>query len=282
LAKDEPSPIVLQALWPADKTSLKESAYRISSEKEERIPVILYNFGPQTARGTLRVTAPANWKASLASEVELAPQERKELALRVDAREGASRLLDTVRISGTFQRENETTLSLRLMPEPFRSRPDSGRLIPEAQEPARWRPTVSGGGACRIERGPAGVTIEAEPKEADRWVYPVFKLDAAERPSAKGRALAVSLTLLEGAGQFRAIFDEANGSSYVADLTPAPKRGETMEALAVMEGATHGAGWSKPDANGRLDPDQITALKIGCNTQDSRVKFAVKALRWIE
>ena len=48
----------------------------------------------------------------------------------------------------------------------------------------------------------------------------------------------MSLRSQEGAGQFRAIFDEANGSSYVVELSPAPKRGETIEALAVLQGAT--------------------------------------------
>jgi hypothetical protein len=281
-AQGEPSPVVLQALWPADRLSLKESAYRISSEKPERIPVFLYNFSAQAMRGTLRVTVPEGWKASLEGEVALAPQERQETALVVDARGGLSRPVDTVRVTGTFPGGQETVLSLRLMPEPSKPGPHSGQAIPGANDPARWRAMVSEGGKCRIARDGASVTVEAEPAGTDRWVYPALALDAAERPSAKMRALAVTLTWLEGAGQCRAIFDEANGSSYVADLAPLPKRGEAIETLALLQGATHGAEWSKPDANGRLDPDQITSLKIGCNTKDSRVKFTIQALRWIE
>lgn len=119
--RGKPSPVVLQALWPSDKTDLKESAYRISAEKQEVVPVYFYNFSSRTVRGTLRVDAPNGWTASLPGEVELGPHERKDLKLVIEARAVGPAQVEKVRVTGDFKSAGQTVLSLRLAPRPAKA-----------------------------------------------------------------------------------------------------------------------------------------------------------------
>jgi len=126
--KGTPSPLVLQSLWPKDQLALKESAYRIREGTEAQIPLYLYNFGTQTARGRLRVTGPDGWEVALqtrptqaaAPAIELAalpPQARKELQLKVLCRSSGAESIGTVQVQGDFGAAGQPVLSLRLRPE---------------------------------------------------------------------------------------------------------------------------------------------------------------------
>lgn len=283
LQPDKPSPVVLQALWPKEKVALNQSAYRISSQKAESIPVYAYNFGSGKAAGKLTVAAPEGWKCELTGEVALEPGERKELALTVDCQAGASALVEKVRISGDFGAAGEAVLSLRLMPQPLKLREGAALKLSGADDPAHWQPLVSGGSDLKITAADGGgVLVTAKLGPGDRWVYPVLSLDGGERPAAGYGGLRVTLTAVEGQAQFRAIFDEENGSGYVADFTVQPKPGETVEAVAILADAQYGAGWSKPDDNGKLDADKIRSVKIGCNTKGETAKYAFKNVRWVK
>jgi hypothetical protein len=55
----EPSPVVIQALWPEETIILRTSAYRLSSQKSEPVPLFVYNFSDSPVAGELSVTAPA-------------------------------------------------------------------------------------------------------------------------------------------------------------------------------------------------------------------------------
>jgi hypothetical protein len=146
----------------------------------------------------------------------------------------------------------------------------------------RWSPTISGNGAIKMSAQDGTLLVEAEPLGPDKWVYPLLQLPTDQRPPPGTAGLCCTLTLLEEEIKFRAIFDEANGSSYVVDFLDTPKAGETIEAVALFENAIFGTGWSKPDPNHRLDPGEVISLKIGCNTKSSKVKFAIKNLRWVK
>ena len=114
-APGKPSAIVMQAVWPRDQTVADKSAYRVSSEKVEKIPLFIYNFGSEYVVGKLAVTAPASWKIVLPVQVMLAPGERKELALGVDCREGASIPEDKLKVAGDFGPAGKSVLSVRLI-----------------------------------------------------------------------------------------------------------------------------------------------------------------------
>lgn len=277
----EASPVVLQALWPEEKVSLSKSAYRISSEKAETIPVYLYNFHAEAARGRLRVTGPQGWKITFPDQVELAPQERKELGLTVNCRGTTAQLVEKLRIEGDFGSAGRAVLSMRVMPEPFKVSNQNSVAIPEANEAKRWQPSIAGNGRLVLTNTDAGLVVQAEPLGADRWVYPTFSLGAGERPPSGTVALSFSFSLLEGNGQFRAVFDEQNGSSYAVEFSVQPSADQTMKAVVFLAEAVFGQGWSKPDANERLDLEQITSVRIGCSGGSEKVAFRFKDMRWV-
>jgi hypothetical protein len=111
------SPIVLQALWPEEKTDLKQSAYRISTEKDETIPVYVYNFGSRPLHGTFEMEPPSSWTAKFPTEVDVAPQERIELSLTLASADPAPKGATSVRIRGDFGAGGKPVLSLRLVPD---------------------------------------------------------------------------------------------------------------------------------------------------------------------
>ena len=128
-----------------------------------------------------------------------------------------------------------------------------------------------------------GVLVDAKFETGERWIYPIFQLRAEERASLDIDALQFTLTEQKGEGLFRAIFDEDNGSSYVADLIVQPKPGgKSIEAIALLNSSVHGAVWSKTDPNGKLDVNKIKAVKIGCNTTADHVTYCIDNLRWIK
>ncbi len=274
----KPSSIVLQSLWPEERVVLNKSAYQLAGPAPETIPVWIYNFGPTQVDGHLNVTSPQGWQVTLPNTVQLAPDERKEVALQVDASNAAGKLVQTVRITGDFGPAGHPVLSLRLM------NPGGGAVIPlpQAMVAARWQPAVSGNGTAQVTSADGLLTVDAQCGGQDRWIYPTMKLNPDEVPPPNAEAIRLNFRLTEGRGQFRVIFEEANGSAYVADFMTPPSVGETTEALAFFEGATHGSDWSKPDPNHHLDPEQIRVVKVGCNSDTAPVKFSFGKLRWVQ
>jgi hypothetical protein len=277
----KPSPVVLQAQSPQASISLSQSAYRVSSERSESMPVFAYNFSDFRVKGFLRVEAPQGWKATLPTRVEIAPQSRTELLLQLDCRESEPTLLGTIRVEGDFGRVGKSVLSLRLVPEPSLIARQVGTSIPEASKASRWEGMAAGEGRVRLAQRGDWVTLEAEPQGPDKWVYAVLKLPTGQRPLPGTIGLGCTLMVEEGEGVFRTIFDEQNGSSYVSDFSPQLRPSAQAEVIALFDPVTHGTGWSKPDANGRLDPEDIVAFKVGCNLKTGRARLAFKNLRWL-
>lgn len=278
----EPSPVVIQAIWPEDRIVLDRSAYRLSSEKREAVPLFVYNFSDAPVTGRLRVTVPDGWQAGSIEQVEIASGSRTELRLELDCRNGVPRSLDTVRVDGTFGQAGNPVLSMRITPEPNPLGRQAGTPVAGAGEASRWLTTISGGGVSKIITTDSAVSVQAEPLGPDKWVYPQITLPANQRPPSGAVALCFTLTLQEGEGTFRTLFEEENGSTYVVNLLTQPKPGETVEAVALFENAGFGTGWSKPDTNHHFDPDRLVSVKIGCNTKAAKVKYAFRNLRWVK
>ena len=117
-AEGQPSPLVLQAIWPKERTDLSRSAYRVTAGKAEKVPVFIYNFSATPVEGTLRVSGPAEWRPSIAPSVKVEPEGRAELTLTVEPPARASGdELGTIHIGGDFGRAGRTGLSLWLVAE---------------------------------------------------------------------------------------------------------------------------------------------------------------------
>ena len=109
--------MVVQAVWPENRTLLGRSAYRVSADKPEQIPLFVYNFGPKPVAGKLSVAAPKGWKLHLPGQVSVQPGERLELTLEVDLRGAESPTCQPVAVRGDFSSAGTPILSLRLLPE---------------------------------------------------------------------------------------------------------------------------------------------------------------------
>jgi hypothetical protein len=283
----KPSPVVFQVLISSTNTVLAKSAAKISTERPETLPVYAYNFSDRPVRGTLTLAGEPRFLAQravtgLPRRIELAPMERKEIPLALDLRAVAMRPVETLSISGDFGAAGQPVLSFNLMPDPPRLDGVALLALNSAADPARWAREISGDGDLRVTAVAGGVAISAEPKAADRWVYPRLDFIAGERAPAGANALAFQLAVGEGGGQFRVIWREAGGACYVSEIVGAPKAGKTIEAVAPFDGAVFGTGWSPPDANSKLDPDRIEAVKIGLNSASPKVQYTVRNVRWIQ
>ncbi|MBE3069723.1 MAG: hypothetical protein IMZ66_05755 [Planctomycetes bacterium] len=277
----QPSPVVFQARWPKERVALGRSAYRLSSEKAETIPLSVYNFAEGPLEGRLAVAGPAGWKVGLPETVRIEPRGKVDLALTVDCQGTAAHLTETIRVTGDFGPAGRPVLSLVVMPEPLRFGPADALPVPDADRADRWQPQASEGTDLKMEPRGKGLAVIARLGGGDRWVYPALELAEGMRPPAGCVGIQATLTLDEGEGVFRAVFSEAGDSAYVADFLVQPEPGKPIEAVALFEGAVHGAGWSKPDPNGRLDAGEIRAMAIGCNPKTERLAFRIENVRWL-
>jgi hypothetical protein len=116
-----PSPVVLQAVWPKERTDLGRSAYRIAAGKAETVAVAVYvyvyNFSAKPVEGTFEVTGPSGWKINFAKDAKIPPEGRLQLTLTVEAAGTAAVNCETVRIQGAFGPAGQPVLSLRFAPE---------------------------------------------------------------------------------------------------------------------------------------------------------------------
>ncbi len=276
----KPSPIVLQALMPEDTTVLRLSAHKIAADSEVKVPVCIYNFGSQTARGRLSVEGPSGWRLTVPESVTVEPDGRVELALTIDTAGRAENLTDTIRIQGDFGPMGKPVLAFRVAPQGNAMARVPGVAIPHADEAAAWQPMVSGDGVCTVEASSNGIRVAAEPKSSDRWAYVALSLPESGVPD-RSAGLACDIELEQGGGVFRAVFVERSGSAYVADFAIQPALGQQAKTVALLDSVVPGYGWSPPDPNGKLDPDQVVAIRLGCNTEGTALRFTISDLRWV-
>ncbi len=119
------SPVVFQALLPEDRIVLEKSAYKIPAGPTASVPIYLYNFSRKPARGRLNAfvslqpngsATPEPWGAEMPHEVDLAPGERKELALLLAGVSTNGLECATIRVTGEFGSAGKPVLSFRLVP----------------------------------------------------------------------------------------------------------------------------------------------------------------------
>jgi hypothetical protein len=116
--KGKPSSIVLQSIWPAEQTDLKQSAYRVRAGKRTLVPVFAYSFAAKPVRGRLRVELPAGWRVEAPDVLELPADARRDLPLVITVPGGAEGSPAVIRVTGNFGRAGRAVLSLRLLPQP--------------------------------------------------------------------------------------------------------------------------------------------------------------------
>ena len=112
-----PSPVVIQAVWPQQRVALFQSAYRISADKPEQIPIFVYNFGSKPVEGRLSVVAPKGWKLSLPGRISVQPGQRMRIGVGGGLAPSGVASLPAGDYPRRFPVGGHPVLSLRLFPE---------------------------------------------------------------------------------------------------------------------------------------------------------------------
>jgi hypothetical protein len=119
----QPCPAVMQVELPRERVVWPKwpkgptSAYRVASPGSDEIPIYAYNFGAETLRGRLSVTAPGGWAVDVPDAVRIDPGERVRLPCRIDLGEAVRSEPGTIRILGDFAAAGKSVLSFRLLAE---------------------------------------------------------------------------------------------------------------------------------------------------------------------
>jgi hypothetical protein len=231
----------------------------------------------------LTVAAPDNWNVTVPRELALKPGERKQITMTVDCSRGKTTPADTISVRGDFGAAGFPVMSLRLAPQPFTTLQGPASPLADANDPKRWQPTGPAQSRASISQANAGgITVTAQFSGADRWIFPTLSVEGSNTAPSRCFALAATITVTEGQGQFRVIFEQENKSAYFADFYPQPKAGQTVDALALFGAATFGEGWSVPDDSGGLKADKIRKIRVGCNPEGSKIAYQIKNLRWLK
>jgi hypothetical protein len=209
---------------------------------------------------------------------------RTPLSVRVSwARRPTALLGVSVRFAADCGPAGQALTVLRLVCPRGEVQPLKSRRLASAASAANWRNCVSPG---KMTIGPAeggGVLIDAVMKPGDRWTYPILRPAADDLPKEDWDGLAFTVVPLAGQADFKAIFDKANGSSYVAsaDIGPTLQMGKAYRVVVFFRECAWG-GFSKPDPDNKLGLDQIRTMKLGCNTKEEHVRFILRDVAWVK
>lgn len=280
------SPVVLQAELPRETARLEPQAYELTAGQPAAIPLWVYNFSGEPVEGRLAVAgAPAEWQVGIPGEpVQIPPFERipvtLDLAMPPNGR--AALLGDWLRIQGDFVPAGKPVLAFRLIGARDSLAPQHVRPVEGAADPARWEDNIVGGATMSHRAaGDGALVFSMQFGEGDPWSYPRLRLEPAERPAADDDGIAVTVHLAEGGGAINVQFIEETGAAYLARLSP-PEGAEGPQRLTALFDDARWASHSRPDANGRLDPEQVSVLLIGINSQrNSRAELVIANPAWV-
>ena len=114
---EKPSTIVLQASEKPEKIDLKNSAYKVSRDKQFALPVNIYNFGDSQVKGALTIETPKDWAAVFTEKIDLNPMEKKEVLIKVLPNFSPNEKVGKIKIIGNFGKGGKSVLSVRFIPE---------------------------------------------------------------------------------------------------------------------------------------------------------------------
>jgi len=117
--------------------------------------------------------------------------------------------------------------------------------------------------------------------EGDPWSYPLLRLEAAERPAAEDDGIVLTVHLAEGQGVLRVQFIEDTGAIYTAILETLPGA-EGPQRMAALFDDAGWAAYSQHDPDGRLEPERITAVMVGINSErNASAELVISNPAWV-
>lgn len=282
----EPSSVVLQLSLPARTTRLGSQSHEIEPAKETELPLFVYNFSSVPVTGTLAVEeATADWQVHVAAEpLEIDPMSRRQVLAKVTSPRTGHDLLSGawVKLRGDFGDDGRPVLAFRLAADLIKLRPTEMRPIPSANDAANWEDNiVSQGVMIHRADGASGVLFEMQFADTDPWAYPRLRLLETSVPDNDCDGLALTVQVLQGTGTVRVQFIEQGGSAYLADAGIDAAQREPQRAVVLFRNCKWGSH-SKPDPDGKLQPENIRTILVGINSErKSHVEMAVSGLEWV-
>ncbi len=281
-----PSPVVLQAELPLEAVRLEPQAYEVTAGAPAEIPVWVYNFSGEPVEGRFAAgDVPAEWQAEVpGGAVQVEPFERSQIMLRVVLPPSGSDVLQGgwVRVEGDFGPAGRPVVALRLVASRDSVTPESVRPIAGAADPARWEDNIVGGASMShraMENG--AIAFSMQFGEGDPWSYPLLRLEAAEQPAAEDDGIVLTVHLAEGQGVLRVQFIEDTGAIYTAILETLPGA-EGPQRMAALFDDAGWAAYSQHDPDGRLEPERITAVMVGINSErNASAELVISNPAWV-
>lgn len=280
------SPVVMQAVLPQAQTLLGLQAHQIKAGGENIVPVAVYNFSDRNVAGTLKLErAPTSMTVvSPVRKLVLRPMERQVIGLKVALRQPAGRAAmfgETVCLRGVFGAAGTPVLAFRLACDPSAVTPVREWPLACAAQTDVWADNIVGGARMTHAAQDGRMVFTMDFGEQDPWGYPRLKLDDAQRPPEGADGLMAEIEVLEGSGTLRVQFIEQGGSAYLTELPYRFEEGGKQNLVAFFDKASWGSH-SRPDADNKLSPAEISGVMIGINARrNSRVRLAIGHLRWV-
>ena len=125
-----------------------------------------------------------------------------------------------------------------------------------------------------------GTLFEMQFADTDPWAFPRLPLASKEVPDNQIDGLALTVQLLEGTGNVRVQFVEANGASYLVEAGVDPDNRSPQRVVVLLRHGRWGP-FSNQDPDGRLQPTNIRTILVGINSrQHTKVRMVVDDLEW--
>ncbi len=281
-----PCPVVLQTQFKESARWLQAQAHRLPADRVVSIPLNLYNFSGAPAHGSLRVAeVPANWEVTVPQgELVVPPGERLESTLLIRLTPAGKESLTGgwVTLRGDFGHLGESVLSFRAAAEQSSLAPTDTQPLASAGRKDAWVQNINRGATMGVEEVQGGVVFTMDFGEGDPWAYPYLILPPEEIPPADFSGVAMTVELLEGNGTVRCQFGEESGAMYMGELDWKPNENGPQKLMALFSDTQWGS-YSKPDPDGKLDPNQIRRLYVGINAKaKTRVRLLVRDIQWLK
>jgi len=232
--------------------------------------VDVYNFDDsKEASGEVEVIVPDGWSVERGRRaVRLAPMGRESLTFEIAPGPSAPPGLRVV-VRGHFGSEPVApSVSAFMIVE---SKPLAWA------EASGWQPEASVNGKVTVAAVDADrLLFDARFTGAgDRWAYPVLRFDPVVDLSGYDGIVMDFEPLDAAVSSLKLLLAEPNGAHYLVDATVLD---DDERRVAFLFEDAEFLDFIAPDPDGRLDLDQIAAVKLGCNT--ARDLFSFKAGRF--
>jgi hypothetical protein len=281
------SPVVLQLQMPHTVTNLDRQAHIVDVGRSVPLKLFAYNFAEREISAMFHVEhCPNNWQVEPRNwKIRLKPMERKALQLRVtlpaQGREIA--MGQWLKIRGTIPDGGESLFAFRLMGDMNALEPQVRKSISSADQVRSWQDNINAKATMHHQAHPdGGIQFNMQFADTDPWGYPKLPLQPEDIPTGSLDGLALTIQILEGAGDVRIQFIEKNGASYITDVGIRTDIRKPQKAVVLFDSVRWGE-WSQPDPDKHLTLQDMRQILIGINSKkNSTVKMVIRDLDWIQ